>query len=211
VRNRGSFLVRGSASWAARGAEPVLELAWVVFSPSGEMLGGFTARERMPPSALDEDGPGPPPGPLAAIAQRSVGKLAPLVREEATIAEVAQPGILLGAIEGAPGDGAVSLKRALEFVLRQSDVPVVGADNPKALTLSAAVELGSPADGRQAVAIRWVLRLPDGSELGAVRQENAVPAGSLDRAWGTTALLVAEAAYDGIVALWERAPGVLAR
>jgi hypothetical protein len=48
---------------------------------------------------------------------------------------------------------------------------------------------------------------PDGSEIGDVRQQNAVPAGSLDRAWGDTALLVAEAAYDGIIALYEKASG----
>lgn len=209
VRNRGSFLVRGSASWAERGPEPELDFAWVVFSPVGEIVGSFTARERVPASALDEDGPGPPPGRLAAIAQRSVTKLASLVREEA-IAEVVQPGILVGQIDGAPGDGAVSLKRALEFVLRNSDVPVAAADNPKALILVCTIEMGQPADGRQSVALRWVLLLPDGREVGAVRQENAVPAGSLDRAWGSTALLVAEAAYDGIVALWESASGVLA-
>lgn len=209
VRNRGSFLVMGSASWAARAPEPELELAWVVFAPSGETLGSFTARERMPASALDEDGDGPPPGPLVALARRSVAKLAPLVRDEA-VAEVAQPGIVVGAIDGAPGDGAVSLKRALEFVLRQSDVPVAAEANPKTLTLVGSIAMGRPADGRQTVAIRWVLKLPDGSELGDVRQENAVPAGSLDRAWGSIALLVAEAAYEGIVALYEKAPGALA-
>jgi hypothetical protein len=223
VRNRGSLLVMGSASWAARGApagspsgsqaaapEPEIDLAWVVFAPSGETLGSFTARERVPGATLDDDSSGPPPGPLAAIAQRSVAKLAPLVRDEAT-AEVAQPAILVGAIDGAPGDGAVSLKRALEFVLRQSDVPVATPDNPKALTLVGSIEMGRPADGRQKVAIRWILKLPDGSDLGAVRQENAVAAGSLDHAWGSIALLVAEAAYDGIVALYEKAPGVLAQ
>jgi hypothetical protein len=61
------------------------------------------------------------------------------------------------------------------------------------------------------VAIRWVLLLPDGREIGNVRQQNAVPAGSLDRNWGETALLVAEAAYDGIVALYQKVPDVIAQ
>ncbi len=209
VRNKGSYLVMGSASAAPRGLDAEVEVGWVVFAPSGETVGSFTARERVPADALDDDASGPPPGPLAAMAQRSVAKLAKLVREE-PIAEVAQPGILIGAIEGAPGDGAVSLKRALEFVLRASDVPLVAPDNPRAVTLLCTIALSQPADGQQKIAIRWVLKLPDGRELGAVKQENAVPAGSLDRAWGGTALLVAEAAYDGIVALYEKAPDVLA-
>ncbi len=95
-------------------------------------------------------------------------------------------------------------------MLRESGIPLARADQDNSVSLVAAVEVGRPRNGFQHVAIRWVLLLPDGTELGDVEQANDVPAGSLDRAWGKTALLIAEAAYDGIVALYEKAPDVLA-
>jgi hypothetical protein len=209
VGNRGSFVVTGKAGRiAADPREAELEIEWTVTDPSGKRLDSFLLRTRVPTGALEEDSAGPAPSQLTELAGRGAAKIVAVVRDDMPTA--APTAIALGTIDGAPGDGATSLKRALEFVLRQSDIPVAGSDRANALTLIGSVELGRPADGRQKVAIRWVLLLPDGSEIGAVRQENAVPAGSLDRTWGTTALLVAEAAYDGIVALYEKVPAILA-
>jgi hypothetical protein len=209
--NRGSTVVSGTVR-AARAAGPAqdLEIEWDVAAPSGRLLGSLTQREqiRLPSATAGE---GPAPGELAAIAKRGAALIAPLVRDDMP-AEQKPAAILVGSIDGAPGDGAASLKRALEFVLRQSAIPVAGADHDgPTLTLVGAIEMGRPAEGQQKVAIRWVMLLPDGREIGDVRQENAVPAGSLDRTWGNTALLVAEAAYDGIVTLYEKAPDTSAR
>lgn len=208
--NRGSVMITGAVKpLAADGPQQELEIAWIVTAPSGQLLGRLSQRERV---VLGDDAAtrGPPPGQLAAIAKRTVAMVAPLVRDDMP-AEQKPTAIQVGTIDGAPGDGASSLRRALEFVLRQSDIPVAGADRNDALTLVGKIEMGRPADGLQKVAIRWVMLLPDGREIGDVRQENAVPAGSLDRAWGNTALLVAEAAYEGIVALYEKAPTVIAQ
>jgi hypothetical protein len=209
--NRGSVVVTGAVKTSAvDGPQQELEITWLVTAPSGQLLGRLTQHERVTLRADEAATRGPVPGQLAAIAKRSVALVAPLVRDDMP-AEQKPTAILVGTIDGAPGDGAASLKRALEFVLRQSDIPVAGADPGDALTLVGTIEMGRPADGLQKVAIRWVMKLPDGRELGDVRQENAVPAGSLDRAWGNTALLVAEAAYAGIVALYEKAPAVVAQ
>jgi len=213
--NRGSAVVMGSIkTLASSGLEQEIEIEWDVAAPSGRLLGSFTQREHITQPASDAAANGPAPGQLAAIAKRGAALIAPAVHDDMP-AEQKPTTILVGTIDGAPGDGAVSLRRALEFVLRQSDVPVAGPgagpDHDNALTLVGSIEMGRPADGRQMVAIRWVMLLPDGSEIGDVRQENAVPAGSLDRAWGETALLIAEAAYEGIVALYEKAPGVIAQ
>jgi hypothetical protein len=211
VGNRGSFVVTGHAQIAADARARTLELAWDVTTATGGRLGTIGLRQRLPNDAFEADGPGPTPGQLAELAQRSAAQLLPLVRSDMPQQVAAVPtAIAVGSIDGAPGDGAASLKRALEFVLRQSDIPVAGTDHSHVLTLVGSVEMGRPAEGRQKVAIRWVLLLPDGREIGDVRQENAVPAGALDRAWGNTALLVAEAAYDGIIALYEKAPDVSA-
>ncbi|MBI3517215.1 MAG: hypothetical protein HY060_24540 [Proteobacteria bacterium] len=207
VGNRGSFVVTGRAQADRR--EQQLEIAWEVDTAAGARIGTIALRQHFPIATFDADGPGPTPGQLAALAKRSAAQLVPLVRSDMPEA-VAPTAIALGRIDGAPGDGAASLKRALEFVLRQSDIPVAGADRANALTLTGSVEMGRPTGGRQTVAIRWVLLLPDGSQIGDVRQENAVPAGILDQTWGNTALLVAEAAYDGIIALYEKVPDLRA-
>jgi len=209
--NRGSCVVTGSVkTLASSRLEQVIEIDWEVVAPAGRRLGNFSQRERISWAAGDDAAAGPAPGQLAAIAKRGAALIAPVVRDDMPT-EHKPTAILVGTIDGAPGDGAASLKRALEFVLRQSDIPVAGPaagpDHDDALTLVGSIEMGRPADGQQAVAIRWVMMLPDGSEIGDVRQQNAVPAGSLNQAWGDTALLVAEAAYDGIVALYEKALG----
>ena len=209
--NRGSAVVMGSVkTLASNRLEQVIEIEWDVAAPSGRLLGSFTQRERIGWATGDVTANGPAPGQLAAVAKRGAALIAPLVRDDMP-AEHKPTAILVGTIDGAPGDGATSLKRALEFVFRQSDVPVAGPvagpDHDNALTVVGSIEMGRPADGQQMVAIRWVMMQPDGSEIGDVRQQNAVPAGSLDRAWGDTALLVAEAAYDGIIALYEKASG----
>jgi len=205
--NRGSAVVMGTIKTVATsGLEQQIEIEWDVAAPAGRLLGNFTQRERISWTAGAVAADGPTPGQLAAIAKRGAALIATAVRDDMP-AEHKPTAILVGAIDGAPGDGAASLKRALEFVFRQSDIPVAGPDHDNALTLVGAIEMGRPAEGQQTVAIRWVMLLPDGSEIGDVRQQNAVPAGSLDRTWGDTALLVAEAAYDGIVALYEKASG----
>jgi hypothetical protein len=205
--NRGSAVVVGSVkTLASSRLEQDIEIEWDVAAPSGRLLGNFTQRERIGWAAGDVAANGPAPGQLAAIAKRGAALIAPLVHDDMP-AEHKPTAILVGTIDGAPGDGATSLKRALEFVFRQSDIPVAGPDHDDALTLVGSIEIGRPADGHQTVAIRWVMMQPDGHEIGDVRQQNAVPAGSLDRAWGDTALLVAEAAYDGIIALYEKAAG----
>jgi hypothetical protein len=49
---------------------------------------------------------------------------------------------------------------------------------------------------------------PGGKQLGVVKQENAVPQGSLDGRWGDVANFVAAAAAPGILAIIEKAEQV---
>ncbi len=59
------------------------------------------------------------------------------------------------------------------------------------LLLDAAVTVDKPEAGKQHVKIVWRVRRKDGSEIGTVAQENDVPAGLLDGAWGDVAYTVA--------------------
>jgi hypothetical protein len=70
------------------------------------------------------------------------------------------------------------------------------------------VALDRPQNGQQHVAITWALMDPGGKQLGVVKQENAVPQGSLDGRWGDVANFVAQAAAPGILAIIEKAEQV---
>ena len=75
------------------------------------------------------------------------------------------------------------------------------------LALAGSVSVGGPIKGRQVVEIVWSVRRADGSEVGNLKQRNAVEAGSLDGAWGKLASIVAESAAGGLVELLRQRPG----
>jgi hypothetical protein len=56
---------------------------------------------------------------------------------------------------------------------------------------------------QERVEILWIVSR-DGEELGRVSQANRVPAGSLDGPWGPVAPLVAGAALDGLLPIFDR-------
>ena len=104
-------------------------------------------------------------------------------------------------IEGAPGDGAESLNKALLHFLGIANVPVVSEyDNPFAV-VAGAVALSSVSPRVQNVKIEWVLRGLSGCQMGTVSQANQIPAGQLDKAWGDAAFAVAEGAVQGLTDL----------
>ena len=70
--------------------------------------------------------------------------------------------------------------------------------------LDAEVTVAKPTAGKQNVKIVWHVRRQDGNEIGTVGQENDVPAGLLDGAWGDVAYMVAVSAQDGIMTLVAR-------
>ncbi len=83
---------------------------------------------------------------------------------------------------------------------RSSPIRTAKAD----LLLDADVSVDKPEAGKQHVKIVWHVRRKDGGEIGTVAQENDVPAGLLDGAWGDVAYTVAVAAQDGIMQLIAR-------
>jgi len=144
-----------------------------------------------------------------AAAQALAGQAAPaiarLIQEEPP-AEVGEPLVAIQTVIGAPGDGDRALKRAIDGALRRVHVPLVEKPADQAsFMLSGTVAVSPPQAGKQQVNVRWALLRPDGREIGKIDQQNAVPAGSLDRAWGDVAYAVAEAAAPGVAALIAKA------
>lgn len=124
------------------------------------------------------------------------------------------PPVLLSAITGAPGDGNLSLTRAVRALLEQQDVNVINPDHPPegfdasaAYTLSGTVQVGETDPvGGQPIAISWDLYSPDGAHLGNVAQSNMIEPGSLDGPWGEVAVYAGMGAVEGIMTLLALIP-----
>jgi hypothetical protein len=105
---------------------------------------------------------------------------------------------------GAKGQGNAELTSAMRKVLKDAGWPVLNAPRADALSIQGRVVLDAAAGGQQPVHLSWVVTTPKGKSLGDVKQNNAVPAGSLDQGWGEAAGFATQAAATGIFKLIER-------
>lgn len=148
-------------------------------------------------------------GIIAAIAENAAGQTAsyilPPAPKEAVKPE--KPPILLGRIEGAPGDGATALTDAIRVALRRAAVPLAEAPGDGIFELRGTVNVTRAAAATDMVALQWSLHDQAGKEIGVISQENTVPSGRLNRAWRELALDMADGASQGILALIEAAQG----
>jgi hypothetical protein len=185
------------------GDKVVLVAVWQLRDPSGQSLGERT--ERLEASVHDwEQGTD---DAVARLAAASADRVAALLQDEPpTEAELGgHTRLLISGVEGAPGDGGQSLPRAITEILKRQDVAIVTDPQATAdLVLDAEVVVATPKAGTQNVKIVWRMRRKDGGEIGTVGQENDVPAGLLDGAWGDVAYMVAASARDGIMQLVAR-------
>ena len=175
-----STTAHNRASWRLRGRSDGGTVLWQLLSPEGTPVGEAPDAARI--AALVQDPP---------VAQRDPGK----------------PVLVVPPIEGAPGDGARSLARAMRAALRDAQVETAEGDEAGKWVLAGRVALGPPKGRQQHIRIVWQVRRPDGKQLPTVVQENDVPAGSLDGAWGDIAWAVASAAAEAIVPMLEKAAG----
>ena len=176
---------------------------WELHDPSGQSIGERTAR--LEATAQDwEEGNG---DVVARLADASAEQLAPLMQDDqpSEVEAGGRPRLLIGGVEGAPGDGGQSLPRAIAEILKRQDIVLLTDPQAKAdLVLDADVAVAPPKAGKQHVKIVWRLRRKDGGEIGTVGQENDVPTGLLDGPWSDVAYMVAASAQDGIMQLVAR-------
>lgn len=207
IAHRGAILLRGEATLVPLSPqEEELQITWFLVPPEGGSVRSFLRRDALPRGQAQA-----PSAPLLDRMARGVTTaLLPMLSAAANEAQGVR-GVTIWGIDGAPGDGRVALKRSLEFILKDNGVRVVDAETPEALVVTGNVTLGKPINGQQTIQLRWVLHLPDGTELGTVEQENQIPAGSLDKTWGEAALFAAEGAFEGLAALLEKAPPISAK
>jgi hypothetical protein len=202
--NRRSRFLQGwvTTQPASRGRVRI-DLVWDLFDADGRVIGSKPVQREVvgyrwkggDRTLFDE---------LATTAAQAI---AALVQEPAAAgaAPVPRPPLHVAAVTDAPGDGGIALRRAMTRALggagfRLLDAPVSGA-----LVITGRVAVSPPRNGRQTAEIIWAVRRTDGTELGRLTQKNAVPAGSLDGAWGPTARAIADAAVGGVRDLLSRA------
>jgi hypothetical protein len=165
------------ASWRLAGREDGGRIVWDLYNSDGKMIATASGPDRIA-ALVQEDAPAEvrPDGPVVAV---------PLVK-------------------GAPGDGSKALARAMSAALRKAQLAVDDkAANP--WVVAGRVAVAPAAKKQQHVQIVWELHKPDGEKVYEVKQENDVPAGQLDGAWGDIAWAVATAAAQAIVPLIEKA------
>jgi hypothetical protein len=202
----GSYQLYGQVGIAnPKAGKPALVAAWHLYDAQGKLLGEPTVRLDAAPKEWDA-GDEKLVSKLAAATAEAV---APLLQDQPPSAAkvAADPGktrLAIEGVKGAPGDGGESLAKAVAAVLKNQDVTVVGDSKRADLRLDGEVSVAPPSSGKQHVKIVWRLRRADGAEIGTVGQENDVPKGMLDGAWGDIAYSVAVAAGDGLMALVAR-------
>lgn len=107
-------------------------------------------------------------------------------------------------VKGARGEGNSELTAAMRNALKDAGWPVLNTTRKDALTVQGRVTIGKANGATQAVKIVWDVLTPDGKHLGDLKQDNAVPAGSLDQSWGENAQYAADAAAEGIFKLIQK-------
>lgn len=111
--------------------------------------------------------------------------------------------VVVPPVEGAPGDGQVSLTKALRKQLAGQGYEVLEAPTPGAYTVKGKVAMGQPEGGKQKILITWAVYDGVGQYLNSAKQSPVIPQGSLDGAWGRTAEAAASGAVPKIVTIMK--------
>ena len=177
---------------------------WELRDPSGKRLGERAERLEAPAADWEEG----KDEAVAQLAAASAAQLVALLQDDTpTEAEIGgRTRLLVGTIEGGPGDGGEALAKSIAEILKKQDLAIITDPHAEAdLILTAEITVARAKAGKQNVKIVWHLRRKDGGEIGTVGQENDVPAGLLDGPWGDVAYMIAVSAQDGIMQLVSHA------
>jgi hypothetical protein len=105
---------------------------------------------------------------------------------------------------GGNAKGNQQLTAAMREVLADAGWEVLAKPRKDALSIQGRVATDPALAGRQMVHLQWLVSTPSGKNLGDVKQDNAVPDGSLNSGWGENAGFAAQGAAEGIFKLIEK-------
>lgn len=175
-----------------------LEVVWRLVQPNGGVL-GRPGNWLVPHEAWAKADP----QALAGVAQLAAPELAALIEGDRPVTQ-SGPSLVVWSVDGAPGDGAVTLKAALERALRRAGYRVLADLREDSLVVSAAITVKPASPGKERVAVAWTVLDQEGAELGQVDQENVITAGLLNGPWGEIARQIAGAALEGIAEIVDQ-------
>ncbi len=148
------------------------------------------------------------PKVIAEVGEYAPKLIAAMIGEEEKDLEPVRPrlaGLWISPIQNAPGDGDISLTRAMRIAIKGAGIGIARDRLHAEFILQGRVVVGRPEDGLQRVEIVWTVLTSDEREIGRARQENLVEAGTFSGPWGETASLVAAAALEGIESVIQAA------
>ena len=203
--NRASYFLQGEAISESLGGGWVrTTLNWDLVGPKGAQIGHYGLSRRMRWTDWCDGSK----DLIAGLATESAVGIAAFMQDAAPQQSAALAGripLFVTPVAGAPGDGRKSLRRAMMAALRRAKLRVVdrrpGRKLGKTMEIAGRVRLAPARNQRQDIEIVWAVRRSNGAEIGTLKQRNAVPAGSLDKAWGGLAFIVADAAVAGVIDL----------
>jgi hypothetical protein len=187
------------------GGEDEVLLSWELADATGARIGRTAQRSELSAGAWQAGDP----ETLDRVMNRAAEAIAALVQgpavEHPGLAGLAGARLVILPMRNLPGDGALSLARALRHELDAARLPLADRAGGADLLIACTVSLDPPRGHWQEARITWtVTRAGDGLELGRIDQQNRIPAGSLDGPWGPAARGIAQGAAQGIRALVEQ-------
>ncbi len=120
-----------------------------------------------------------------------------------TGAEVIQA-VAVVPVEGGSKSVNKELTLAMRAAFDDAGWPVVESKSKNAITINGKLTIEKPQGVTQIVSLVWIVTSPSGKVLGDIKQQNSVPAGSLDGGWGDNATAATQAAAVGLSKLIER-------
>jgi len=178
---------------------------WELRDTNGSRVSSYAQRAELAPDAWragDPEAVGKVMDEAATVIAALVDgtPIIPAALPHAPVARLA-----IAPMQGLPGDGAISLFRALAAELHAARLPLAEQAADGELLVVCQVVLGAPEGPAQEVKIDWIVkRASNGAELGRIEQQNRIPAGSLDGPWGPAAKAIAQGAAIGIKQLVEQ-------
>jgi len=200
--NRASRFLQARAKARPLGEEWLeIDLIWDLVDAGGGLIGNHTVSGKVRRAAWENGAP----ALIVRYAARSAKGIAALMQDPAPRYASPPPGSLhVVPVAGAPGDGRRALRIAMAAALRGARLNVIDEINDDTLVVAGSVALGRIERGRRDIEIIWSILRADGTEIGNLKQRNAVPEGALNGAWGELAFIVARAATGGILDLLRR-------
>lgn len=186
----------------------VVLITWTLFDYSGEPLGSEVMGV---PGSLRDWNFGSPVI-LAEIGKAAPDIISPIIDADKITVKLNQSvmkpktwSLWINPVTNAPGDGNNSLTLAIKTVIQREGIPLAEKPRLAKLFLDGNVHVGLSENGLQRVEIVWRISTPNRKEIGQATQDNVVKEGTFSDAWGEVAVIIAEAALEGIKGILQHA------